>query len=195
MAVQMRLGGQIREHREAMSLSQDDLASKIFVSRQTVSNWENGRTYPDVQNLLLLAKLFGITLDELVKGDVEEMNNEIKRNREQMLLWFAVSWVLIGISVVTYSAFAILTHGNGESPIGWLGSLGCWTGLLGFAASEHLGKLEKNVDVKTFRELVQYSTGQKIDRTHCNDILPKIASVIVLVLYAGILIFNDIAWM
>ncbi|WEV74123.1 helix-turn-helix domain-containing protein [Bifidobacterium sp. ESL0798] len=194
MAVEMKLGGQIREHREAMGLSQDDLAGRIFVSRQTVSNWETGHTYPDVQNLLLLGNLFGITLDELVKGDVETMSEEIKHNREQMLLWFAVSWVLIAISVVSYCIFAIVPHANGESPVGWLSDLGCLIAALGIGASTRLGKLEKNVDVKTFRELVRYSTGQKIDRTHRNDILPKVISVVIVVLYAAVLILNDIVW-
>ena len=54
----MELGNQIREHRKAMHLSQDDLAEKILVARQTVSNWENGKNYPDIQSLLLLSELF-----------------------------------------------------------------------------------------------------------------------------------------
>ncbi|WEV42061.1 helix-turn-helix transcriptional regulator [Bifidobacterium sp. ESL0682] len=100
MAVEMQLGGQIRDHREAMGLSQDDLAGKIFVSRQTVSNWETGRTYPDVQNLLLLGNLFGITLDELVKGDVETMNKEIKRNGMRILLLLITACVFIAAGLV-----------------------------------------------------------------------------------------------
>jgi len=72
----MELGNQIREHRKAMHLSQDDLAEKILVARQTVSNWENGKNYPDIQSLLLLSELFQITLDQLVKGDIEVTKEE-----------------------------------------------------------------------------------------------------------------------
>lgn len=66
----MELSSQIRSQRLEHGLSQDDLAEVIFVSRQTVSNWENDKTYPDVQSLELLSQLFGITIDELVQGDV-----------------------------------------------------------------------------------------------------------------------------
>ena len=66
----MELGNQIREFRKAMHLSQDELAEKVLVARQTISNWENGKNFPDIQSLLLLSELFQITLDQLVKGDI-----------------------------------------------------------------------------------------------------------------------------
>ena len=64
----MELGSQIKRHRTERGLSQDDLAAKIYVSRQTVSSWENDKTYPDVESLLLLSVLFDVTVDELIKG-------------------------------------------------------------------------------------------------------------------------------
>ena len=54
----MKIGKQIRKYRTEMELSQDELAEKIFVSRQTISNWENNKNYPDVKSLLLLSSLF-----------------------------------------------------------------------------------------------------------------------------------------
>ena len=63
----MELGGQIKRHRTRLGLSQEELADRIFVTRQSVSNWENGRTYPDLQSLLRLSDLFGLSLDELIK--------------------------------------------------------------------------------------------------------------------------------
>ena len=56
----------------------DPLADKIFVTRQTVSNWENDKSYPDINSLVLMAEVFGVSLDNLVKGDIEEMNEKIK---------------------------------------------------------------------------------------------------------------------
>ena len=73
----MELGNQIRNHRTARGLSQEDLAERIYVSRQTISNWETDRTYPDVQSLLLLTALFDVTIDELVKADVEMMKEAV----------------------------------------------------------------------------------------------------------------------
>lgn len=51
---------------------QEDLAEKVFVTRQTISNWENAKNYPDINSLVLLSQLFGVSLDILVKGDLEE---------------------------------------------------------------------------------------------------------------------------
>ena len=62
-----------------MKLSQEELAEKVYVTRQTVSNWENGKSYPDIHSLLLLSSLFEVSLDELVKGDIELMKKEISK--------------------------------------------------------------------------------------------------------------------
>lgn len=71
----MEIGKWIRTLRKTGSFSQDVLAEKIYVSRQTISNWENDENYPDVKSLLLLSDLFDTTLDTLVKGDIEEMKH------------------------------------------------------------------------------------------------------------------------
>lgn len=65
-ATEMELAGQIKKHRQALGISQEALAEKIHVSRQTISNWETARTYPDVQSLLLLSVAFDISIDELI---------------------------------------------------------------------------------------------------------------------------------
>ena len=120
----MEIGNRIREERGKHGLSQEDLANEIFVSRQTVSNWETGKTYPDVQSLLLLSNLFGVTIDSLVKGDEVEMTREIEQgaNKLRMLgngmagcllvafigaaYWFLTdSWVSALVWLVTFMAF------------------------------------------------------------------------------------------
>ena len=53
----MQIGARIRDHRTQAGMSQDDLAMRVYVSRQTISSWENDKTYPDVQSLLLLSDL------------------------------------------------------------------------------------------------------------------------------------------
>ena len=73
----MELGTQIKQYRKELGISQDELAERIFVSRQSISNWENNKTYPDIHTLLLLSDVFSVSLDELIKGDVEEMKHEI----------------------------------------------------------------------------------------------------------------------
>ena len=76
-----------------MGLSQEQLAEKLYVSRQTISNWERDKTYPDVQSLLMLSILFGTSIDTLVKGDVTVMEEAVERDRKRMgtrMLWLAV---------------------------------------------------------------------------------------------------------
>lgn len=80
----MELGKRVKEHRARLGMSQEQLAEAIFVSRQTISNWETNRTYPDVQSLLLLSNLFEVSVDELIKGDVEEMKAVITAEAKKM---------------------------------------------------------------------------------------------------------------
>ena len=76
-ARKMELGKQIKKYRSEMNLSQDELAEKVFVSRQTVSNWENNKNYPDIKSLMLMSEVFGVSLDILVRGDIETMKKVI----------------------------------------------------------------------------------------------------------------------
>ena len=59
----MDISKQIKKYRLNSKLSQEDLAEKVFVTRQTISNWENGKNYPDINSLVLLSTLFGVSLD------------------------------------------------------------------------------------------------------------------------------------
>lgn len=78
MEPKMNISTQIKKYRNSMGLSQEELAEKIFVSRQTISNWENNKNYPDIHSLLLLGSLFNVSLDNLIKGDIEIMKKEIE---------------------------------------------------------------------------------------------------------------------
>ena len=59
----MELGKQIKNYRMIFNYSQEQLAEKTFVSRQTISNWETSKSYPDIQSLLSLSSIFGTSLD------------------------------------------------------------------------------------------------------------------------------------
>lgn len=72
----MELGTQIRKYRNERTLSQEALAEKVYVSRQTVSNWENDKSYPDVNSLVLLSEVFEISLDQLIKVEEKAERNE-----------------------------------------------------------------------------------------------------------------------
>lgn len=72
----MELGTQIRKYRNERTLSQEALVEKVYVSRQTVSNWENDKSYPDVNSLVLLSEVFEISLDQLIKVEEKAERNE-----------------------------------------------------------------------------------------------------------------------
>ena len=99
----MEIGKQIRKYRMEAKLSQDELADKVYVTRQTISNWENDRNYPDIRSLVLLGSVFGISLDTLVKGDVQTMKEQIdaedirnfKRDQRVYLIMLAGMVVLL----------------------------------------------------------------------------------------------------
>ena len=64
----MNIGNEIKKRRAQMNLSQEELAEKVYVTRQTVSNWETEKSYPDIHSVLLLSQVFGTTVDALLKG-------------------------------------------------------------------------------------------------------------------------------
>ncbi|MDD6193273.1 MAG: helix-turn-helix transcriptional regulator [Lachnospiraceae bacterium] len=67
----MEFANQLKKYRTEKNLSQEQLAEEIFVTRQTISNWETEKSYPDVHSLMLLSSLFQVSLDQLLKGDIE----------------------------------------------------------------------------------------------------------------------------
>ena len=73
----MEFEKQLKKYRAELNLTQEELAEKAYVSRQTVSNWETGKSYPDIHSLLLLSDLFQVSLDELVKGDIKAMEEKM----------------------------------------------------------------------------------------------------------------------
>ncbi|PEL48062.1 helix-turn-helix domain-containing protein [Bacillus toyonensis] len=65
----MSIGEQLKKLRESKEFSQEDVAKKIGVTRQAVYKWENDKSYPDIDNLILLSEMYNVTLDELIKGN------------------------------------------------------------------------------------------------------------------------------
>lgn len=82
----MILSEQIKLCRKQLGMSQADLADAIWVSRNTVSNWERGDTTPDIQSLVLMSALFGLSLDEMVKGDEQVMAQVLERDKNHLLI-------------------------------------------------------------------------------------------------------------
>lgn len=149
----MELGQQLKAHRKELGISQDELAEKIFVSRQSISNWENNKTYPDIHTLLLLAETFDVSLDELIKGDVEEMKEEINAQERAGFNRDTVCFAIFGI--VTVLSIAPL--------YAFLDYIGCliWALIVG-VAGYFCGRVElykTMFDIQTYKEILAFQQG------------------------------------
>lgn len=69
------LGDKIRQHRKLFHMSQEELAEKLNVSRQSISLWENNQTQPTIENIIVISKLFGISTDELLSSSSSESDS------------------------------------------------------------------------------------------------------------------------
>lgn len=84
----MEIGKKLKNARIEAGLTQEKAAEKIDVSRQTISNWENEKSYPDIISVIALSNLYSVSLDELLKGDqkmaehLEESTNVVKSNKK-----------------------------------------------------------------------------------------------------------------
>ena len=71
----MILGEQIKKHRILLNMTQEDLCQKLNTTRQTVSKWEKNMIEPDINTLLKLSNIFDISLNELITGEKDSINN------------------------------------------------------------------------------------------------------------------------
>lgn len=153
----MEIGKQIRKYRTEQKLSQEELADRVYVTRQTISNWENDRNYPDIRSLVLLSSVFGVSLDILVKGDLEDMKEQIKAEDIQKFRRDS------GI-------YAVMLVGMVVLPMPLVRYLGVWgiaLWLLWAAVSLwwalRIEKYKKTQDIHTYREIVAFLEGQRLD--------------------------------
>ncbi|MQS52832.1 helix-turn-helix domain-containing protein [Companilactobacillus mishanensis] len=101
----MEFGKILKVERTRQNLSQSDLALKLHVARQTVSKWENGDTYPNLDVLVSLSEILNVSSDTLLKGEnnnvVENLSNDVKKKKRY-------KGVLIGIGTVLAFCIVIL---------------------------------------------------------------------------------------
>lgn len=153
----MELGKQIRKYRKEQSLSQDELAEKVYVSRQTISNWENDKSYPDVNSLILLSEVFHTSIDNLIKGDVEVMKEQVKnedqKEFEKISRIFSVLFLAMMITPIP------LIHYLKYAGIAIWVLLAVVTLYFSFIVE----KKKKQFDIQTYREIIAFMEGEKLD--------------------------------
>lgn len=146
----MNIKEQLRKKRNENNITQEQIAEMIFVSRQTISNWENGKSYPDIKSLVLLCDIYKISLEELVRGDVELMKKEISKDEflgnGSMILFSLISF-MIGL------AFISRTTGTLQSiTIVTTVVLAVLTLFYSFKGE----RMKKKANIKTYREILTY---------------------------------------
>lgn len=154
---ELNLSNILVKKRKEKGITQDQLAAYIGVSKASVSKWETGKNYPDVKSLLLLSTLFHISLDTLVKGDLEEMREQIKA--EDIKKWNRDS-LIFGLLLVATAVLAVplSLYGDVVGIVIWLMIFGC--------AIYYAGRVEKQKkthDIQTYKEIMAFTEGKKLD--------------------------------
>ena len=113
----MLLGEKLRRLRIARQLSQEQLADKLQVSRQAISKWELGESTPDTENLILLSKFYGVSIDYLLLNELNISSElETKRSRSSPIFIFGMGGLIIGLTLsivlwCTYQSILMVSIG------------------------------------------------------------------------------------
>ena len=103
----MSLGEKIREQRKKAGLSQEQLAEKLNVSRQAITKWETDKGIPEVTNLIAISDEFGLSLDELIKGDIVVKEKIIADSAAKK--WHILVIVYL-VAIVAYVSYFAVCH-------------------------------------------------------------------------------------
>lgn len=153
----MELGKEIKKYRGELGLSQEMLAEKIFVSRQTVSNWENDKNYPDINSLLRLSEVFQVSIDILIKGDVEKMKEEIRQQDRKQFEMDSYIFSALMLAVIL-TPVPLLSYLDKLGIVLWAALVG----VTGYFASR-VEKMKKTFDIQTYKEIVSFMGGEGLD--------------------------------
>lgn len=162
----MEIGNRIKRYRADAGMSQDDLAARIYVSRQTISSWENSKTYPDVQSLLLLSETFGVSVDSLIREDVEAMAKTIDSDVCTMkrLAYVMVLFLLLTIADMVWLTVQMVAWRWDTAQMAPTVALALVLWGVAMFAAVWIDRIKKQHDLVTYHEIVSYWNGQAVDR-------------------------------
>ena len=152
----MDIGLQIKKFREQQKISQEELAFKIFVSRQTISNWETNKSCPDVKSLIALSNIFNVSLDNFIKEDIKEMREIVEK--ATIKKFNVMSFVfLVELIIVTISAYPLFSVDGYTGIIIWL----CLFTVALYTASK-IERFKKKYDIQTYKEILAFIDGKQL---------------------------------
>ena len=152
----MNVGARIKKYREKQNISQDELAMKVFVSRQTISNWETNKSYPDIKSLTMLSNIFHVTLDDFIKGDIEEMKRIV--SKEKIEKFNIMSYIfLVEMLIVMLSAYPLFTLDGYIGVIIWALFF-----VITFVTAIVIEKFKKKNDIQTYKEIIAFMENKSL---------------------------------
>lgn len=151
------IGSKIKTLRLSKSMTQEQLAKALHVSAQAVSKWENGKSYPDIHSLLLLSALFDVSLDQLIKGDLETMKQEVNAADVRAMNRDGIIYTVLLAATIILPAPLLKWFGL----YGLIPELLIWGAAMYFAL--RLERIKKANNVQSYREILAFSEGRKLD--------------------------------
>lgn len=161
----MELGNRIKKFREKINLSQEELADKVYTSRQTISNWENDKTYPDVNSLKLLSNIFDVSLDNLIEGDIEKMKTTINETDRKGFIVLSRIYAL-ELIIMIISAYPLLKYYKIIGIIIWI-----FFTIITIVTAFKVERIKKEYHIQTYKEIVSFYENKSL--THDEKIEEK----------------------
>lgn len=182
----MDVGIRIKKYREKQNISQDELAEKIFVSRQTISNWENNKSYPDIKSLLLLSDIFKVSLDDFMKGDIEKIKNLV--NAQEVRKFNIIGYIYLAeLLILAITAYPLFKLEGNVGVIIWILFF-----VITFFTAGIAEKIKKNNNIQTYKEILAFINSKQLNYEESQQELGKrmyqkilfaiLASVVVLII-------------
>ena len=163
----MDIGLQIKKFREQHKISQEELALKVFVSRQTISNWETNKSCPDVKSLITLSNIFNVSLDDFIKEDIKEMREIVEKEAIKKFHMIGIVF-LLELIVVAVSAYPLFSIRGNIGIVIWL----CLFTITLYTASK-IEKFKKAYDIQTYKEILAFIDGKQLTHDETQQELGK----------------------
>ena len=170
----LSISEKLKQARLAANLTQEELAEKVGVSRQTVSNWENGRSYPDIVSIIVLSDVYDRTLDSLLKGDAEmikhlKKSTDVTKSNRQVMIGLGIFGAMVMIGFLIRNFVPVTSVGS------WMITMIASIGMLAAA----IAVITKFID--------------RIKRTEfkaSNKTLLKAGAIVLTILLYGLFVFS-----
>ena len=163
----MDIGLRIKKYREQQHMSQEELALKIFVSRQTISNWETNKSCPDIKSLIALSNIFNVSIDDFLKEDIKEMRKIVENTTIKKFNMISVIF-LFELMAVIVSAYPLFSIKSNMGIIIWL----CLFAIILFTANR-IEKFKKNYDIQTYKEILTFIDGRQLSHDEAQQEIGK----------------------